>query len=52
MQESSRPLKIGTNFANNGIITKKQDVLQEIGQQLLSNKHIFTLGQLMNLTLD
>jgi hypothetical protein len=52
MRKSSRPLKIGTNFASDGIITKKQDVLQEIGQQLLSSKHIFTLGQLMNLGPD
>jgi hypothetical protein len=27
-------------------------VLQEINQQLLSSKHIFTLGQLMHLALD
>jgi len=27
-------------------------VLQEISQQLLSSKHIFTLGQLMHLAFD
>jgi hypothetical protein len=52
MQKSSKPLKIRTNFVDDGIITKTQDVLQEISQQLLSSKHIFTLGQLMNLGPD
>ncbi len=49
MQESFRPSKIGTNFVNDGTIIKKYDMLQEIGQYLLSSKHILTLGQLMHL---
>jgi hypothetical protein len=44
--------KIRTNFCNDGAITKKQDVFQEINQQLLSSKHAFTLGQLMHLALN
>jgi hypothetical protein len=51
MQKPSRPLKIKTNFGNNGAIIKKQEVFQEIGQQLLSSKHTLTLGQLMHLAL-
>ncbi len=30
MQESSRPLKITTNFADDGTVIEKQDVFQEI----------------------
>jgi hypothetical protein len=41
-----------TDFAYDGAITEKHDVLQEIGQYLLSSKHIFTLGQLMHLASD
>jgi hypothetical protein len=52
MQESSRPLKIWTDFANDGTITKKQNVFQKISQQLLSSKHTVTLGQLMHLALN
>ncbi len=35
MQELTRPLKTGIDFADNGIIIEKQDVLQEIDQKLL-----------------
>ncbi len=49
MQESFGPSKTRTNFANNGAITKKQNMLQKIGQQLLSSKHTLTFGQFMHL---
>lgn len=49
MEESFGPLKTRTDFTNNGAITKKQNMLQEIGQQLLSSKHTFTFGQFMHL---
>jgi hypothetical protein len=52
MQKPSRLLKIGTNFGDDGTITEKQDMLQEINQQLLNSKHTFTLGQLMHLDLN
>jgi len=52
MQESFGPLKIRTNFVDDGTITKNKYVLQEIGQQLMSSKDIFTFGQLMHLALD
>ncbi len=52
MQESSRLPKTRTNFANDGTISEKQDMLQEINQQLLSNEHTLTLGQVMHLALD
>ncbi len=49
MQESSRLPKTRTNFADDGTINEKQDMLQEINQQLLSNEHTLTLGQVMHL---
>jgi hypothetical protein len=52
MEEPSGLPKNRTDFGNNGAITEKQDMLQEISQQLLSSKHIMTFGQLMHLTLD
>jgi hypothetical protein len=52
MWESFGPAKTETNFVNEGAITKKQNMFQEIHQQLLSSKHILTLGQLMHLALD
>ncbi len=49
MQKPSRPPKIKTNFGDDGTIIEKQEVPQEINQQLLSSKHTLTLGQLMHL---
>jgi hypothetical protein len=39
-------------FANEGEIIEKQDMFQEIDQELLSSKHTFPLGQLMHLAFD
>ncbi len=52
MQESSRPPKFRIDFANDGAIIENHDVLQKIGQYLLSSKHTLTLGQLMHLALS
>jgi hypothetical protein len=52
MQESSRPLEIRIGVGDYGTIIEKWDVLQEIDQQLLNSKHIFTLGQFVHLALD
>jgi hypothetical protein len=48
MQELFRLLKTKTDFSDNGAInTEKQNMFQEISQQLLNNKHSLTLGQFM-----
>jgi hypothetical protein len=51
-QESFRPLETKTNFVDNGTITEKKDVFQEISQQLHYRKHTLTFGQFMDLALD
>jgi hypothetical protein len=45
-------LRIRIGFGNNETIIEKQDVFQEIGQQLQNSKHTLTLHQLMHLALD
>jgi hypothetical protein len=43
MEELFGPSKTRIDFVDNGTITKKQNMLQEIGQQLLSSKHTLFL---------
>ncbi len=49
MQKPFGPPKTRANFGDDGTITERQEVLQEIGQKLLCSKHTLTLGQLMHL---
>ncbi len=46
MQEPFGLLKTWTSFGDDGTIIEKQDLLQEIGQQLLCSKHTLTLVNL------